>query len=138
MAKKSSKNSRNSKKSKKSPKQRDIGKCSLHSLTKNPEMSRDALAAHRSLVREIQNITETIKGIDTELSFMAQAVFEALKTRMSLREMAKRMDVSPTHLCHVSKRKTPCSWSLYKRLVDLMSLELHTCPANASANASGK
>lgn len=118
MAKKSSKKQCNSGK---------CGKGSLHSLSKNPEMSRDALAAHRSLVREIQNITETIKGIDAELPFMAQAAIEAVKTRMSLREMAKRMDVSPTYLCHVSKRKTPCSWSLYKRLVDLMSLELHAC-----------
>ena len=132
MAKKSSKNT------KISASQRQPTTPSLNSLLLQPEMSRDALAAHRSLVREIQNITETIKGIDMELSFMAQAVIEAVKTRMSLREMAKRMEVSPTYLCHVSKRKTPCSWSLYKRLVDLMSLELHTCPVHASANASGK
>lgn len=107
---------------------------SLNSLLLHPEMSRDALAAHRSMVREIQNITDTIKGIDVELPFMAQAVIEAVKTRMSLREMARRMDVSPTHLCQIGNRKTPCSWPFYKRLVELMTLELHT----GSANAPGK
>jgi len=126
MAKKSSESS------KKTKNQPQPSTPSLNSLLLHPEMSRDALAAHRSMVREIQNITDTIKGIDVELPFMAQAVIEAVKTRMSLREMAKRMDVSPTYLCHVSKRKTPCSWSLYQRLVDLMSLELHA--ANASRN----
>jgi len=101
---------------------------SLNSLLLHPEMSRDALAAHRSMVREIQNITDTIKGID------AQAVIDAVRTRMTLREMARRMDVSPTHLCQIGNRKTPCSWPFYKRLVELMTLELHT----GSANASGK
>lgn len=123
---------------KSSKKQCKSGKCSLHSLSNSPEISRDALAAHRSLVREIDNITDAVSEINLQLPFMAQAVIEAVKMRMSLREMAKRMDVSPTYLCHVSKRKTPCSWSLYKRLVDLMSLEFHTFPARTSTNASGK
>lgn len=120
---------------KKSPKKQcKSGKCSLHSLQQHPEMSRDALAAHRSLVREIDNITDAVSGINAQLPFMAQAVIDAVKTRMTLREMARRMDISPTHLCHIGNRKTACSWPLYKRLVDLMTLELHT----GSANASGK
>ena len=110
------------------------GKCSLHSLQQHPEMSRDALAAHRSLVREIDNIIDTVSGINAQLPFMAQAVIDAITTRMTLREMARRMDFSPTHLCQIGNRKTPCSWALYKRLVELMTLELHT----GSANASGK
>lgn len=119
---------------KSSKKQCKSGKCSLHSLQQPPEISRDALAAHRSLVREIDNITDTVNGINAELPFMAQAVIDAIRTRMTLREMARRMDVSPTHLCQIGNRKTPCSWPLYKRLVDLMTLEFHT----GSANASGK
>lgn len=119
---------------KSSKKQCKSGKCSLHSLQQHPEISRDALAAHRSLVREIDNITDTVNGINAELPFMAQAVIDAIRTRMTLREMARRMDVSPTHLCQIGNRKTPCSWPLYKRLVDLMILEFHT----GSANASGK
>lgn len=119
---------------KSSKKQCKSGKCSLHSLQQHPEISQSALAAHRSLVREIDNITDAISGINTELPFMAQAVIDAVKTRMTLREMARRMEVSPTHLCQIGNRKTPCSWPLYKRLVDLMTLEFHT----GSANASGK
>jgi len=119
---------------KSSKKQCKSGKCSLHSLQQHPEMSQSALAAHRSLVRGIDNITDAISGINAELPFMAQAVIDAVKTRMTLREMARRMDFSPTHLCQIGNRKTPCSWPLYKRLVELMTLELHT----GSANASGK
>ena len=119
---------------KSSKKQCKSGKCSLHSLSNRPEISQAALAAHRSLVREIDNITDAISGINTELPFMAQAVIDAIRTRMTLREMARRMGVSPTHLCQIGNRKTPCSWPLYKRLVDLMTLEFHT----GSANASGK
>lgn len=119
---------------KSSKKQCKSGKCSLHSLQQHPEISQSALAAHRSLVREIDNITDAISGINAELPFMAQAVIDAVKTRMTLREMARRMDFSPTHLCQIGNRKTPCSWPLYKRLVELMTLELHT----GSANASGK
>ena len=127
---------------KSSKKQCKSGKCSLHSLQQHPEISQSALAAHRSLVREIDNITDAVNGINTELPFMAQAVIDAVKTRMTLREMARRMDVSPTHLCQIGNRKTPCSWPLYRRLVDLMILEFHTCPTHASThastNASGK
>ena len=101
-------------------------------------MSRDALAAHRSLVREIDNITAAVNEINLELPFMAQAVIDAVKTRMTLREMARRMGVSPTYLCQIGNRKTPCSWPLYKRLVELMTLEFHTCSTHASTNASGK
>ena len=130
---------------KSSKKQCKSGKCSLHSLSNRPEISQAALAAHRSLVREIDNIdrqisilTDTISGINAELPFMAQAVIDAIRTRMTLREMARRMGVSPTHLCQISNRKTPCSWPFYKRLVDLMILEFHTCSTHASTNASGK
>jgi hypothetical protein len=87
---------------KSSKKQCKSGKCSLHSLQQHPEISRDALAAHRSLVREIDNITDTISGINAELPFMAQAVIDAVKTRMTLRGMARRMEVSPTHLCQMA------------------------------------
>lgn len=123
---------------KSSKKQCKSGKCSLHFLSNRPEISQSALAAHRSLVREIDNITDAISGINTELPFMAQAVIDAIRTRMTLREMARRMGVSPTHLCQIGNRKTPCSWPLYKRLVDLMILEFHTCSTHASTNASGK
>ena len=123
---------------KSSKKQCKSGKCSLHSLQQHPEMSRDALAAHRSLVREIDNITDAVNEINLELPFMAQAVIDAVKTRMTLREMARRMGVSPTYLCQIGNRKTPCSWPLYKRLVELMTLEFHTCSTHASTNASGK
>lgn len=123
---------------KSSKKQCKSGKCSLHSLSNRPEISQSALAAHRSLVREMDNITDTISGINAELPFMAQAVIDAIRTRMTLREMARRMGVSPTHLCQIGNRKTPCSWPLYKRLVDLMILEFHTCQTHASTNASGK
>jgi len=117
---------------KSSKKQCKSGKCSLHSLSNRPEISQAALAAHRSLVREMDRIDEAINGINAELPIMAQAVIDAVRTRMTLREMSRRMDVSPTHLCQIGNRKTPCSWPFYKRLVDLMILEFHA--ANTPRN----
>ena len=119
---------------KSSKKQCKSGKCSLHSLSNRPEISQAALAAHRSLVREMDRIDEAINGINAELPIMAQAVIDAVRTRMTLREMSRRMDVSPTHLCQIGNRKTPCSWPFYKRLVDLMILEFHACQTHASRN----
>lgn len=101
----------------------------LKFLSENQGLSARALAIHQAFRDRIASATAQSKEIDSQLSFMAQSVIRALTAeRMSLRDLSRRLELSPTYLCHVNQGKTACSWLLYLKLCDLLTLEMKADP----------